>query len=417
MDRDTLLAEVAVNLDRSERRTRFTARLEEHYRSAIAAERRRSLFFASALGLVILVAFSIPRMLYWPSDPATMRAWYTVLAALVVTIAIGMVVASRPRRHELIDRATMVEMVVLAILVSILIRYDDPVAATGTMYCFVMVPVAASTLASLHFRQTLAVIVVGDLVFLLAVASKPDLDVDLHVPAVLLTIAGSVMSLWGCWHNDGQHRALFLFLTRERLLSEKSAEQNARLRVMTELDPLTGIANRRVFEDRFEARLAGERRTPLAVIMIDVDHFKAFNDRLGHPEGDRCLIAVARALASELRSGDDLVARLGGEEFAVLAEGTDATDVAALLERLRRCVEKLAIPHPAGVDGAVVTVSLGCAVVDATEHTTRRLALERADRALYAAKNDGRNRWTIAPARVASDGEAGLPGEVDEIRL
>lgn len=416
MDRDTLLAEVVANLDRSERLTRFTAPLEVYYRGAIAEQRRRSLFFASVLGLVILVAFSIPRVIYWPSAPEVMRAWFTIIGALVVTIAIGMVVASKPRRHELIDRATMIEMVVLAILVGVLIRYDEPIAATGTMYCFVMVPVAASTLASLHFRQTLLVIVVGDLIFLGAVASKPDLDVDLHVPAVLLTIAGSVMSLWGSWNNDRQHRALFLFLTRERLESEKSAERNAELRVMTEIDPLTGIPNRRVFEDRFEALLADEHRTSLAVIMIDVDHFKAFNDHAGHPEGDRCLIAVARALASELRSEDDLVARLGGEEFVVLAEGPHSSDVPVLLERLRRSVEKLAIPHPAAVAGSVVTVSLGCTVVEAGELTTRREALERADTALYAAKNIGRNRWTIAPG-PGSDGEPGLTREVHEVGL
>lgn len=418
MDRDTLLAEVALNLERPERLTRFTPTLEEHYRAEIAEERRRSLLFASKLGLAILVGFAVPRPLFTAS-PDALGDWYYVFAALFATIFLGMVAARKPRDHRFLDRATMIEMVVLAILVCFLVRFDDPVAATGTMYCFVMVPIAASTLASLQFNQILTVIVVTDLMFLVSVASKPDFEPNLHIPAVLLALCGSIMALWGSWRSDRQHRELFLFLTRERLVSEKSAEQNAELKVMTEIDPLTGIPNRRAFEDRFERLLAGDRRSPLAVIMIDVDRFKAFNDGMGHLEGDRCLISIARALAAELRGEEDLAARLGGEEFVVIAEGSSGHDTPALLERLRRRVEDLAICHPDASPGAgVVTISLGCVVIAANTRSSRREALERADGALYAAKRSGRNRWVIAPDRPSdSEREAGLTREVDEIGL
>jgi diguanylate cyclase (GGDEF)-like protein len=403
MTRDTLLAEVVSNLERPVGLIRFTPPLETHYREAIAEERRRSLLFASMIGLAILVGFSLPRVLFTASQE-TLRGWYLVLAALFATIAFGMAVARKPRRHEILDRATMIEMVVLAILVCVLIRFDDPAATTGTMYCFVMIPIAASTLASLQFDQTLTVTVVADLIFLAAVATKPDLDPNLHIPALLLAIAGSLMALWGSWRNDRQHRALFLFLTRERLVSEISAEQNAALREMTEIDPLTGIPNRRAFEIHFDTIRAQAPDAPLAVMMIDIDRFKAFNDAHGHLEGDRALVAVARALAGELRGDGDLVARLGGEEFAVLAAGPDRHGAIALLERLRRAVEKLAIPHgTAGEPEAVVTVSIGCMVVEPHAATTRRAALERADRALYGAKHAGRNRWVLDESGPSSE--------------
>jgi diguanylate cyclase (GGDEF)-like protein len=157
-------------------------------------------------------------------------------------------------------------------------------------------------------------------------------------------------------------------------------------------DFLTGIANRRAFHDRLAEEAERSRRTGGAVslVMMDIDHFKAVNDRFGHAEGDRCLRIVARALAGTLRR-HEFVARLGGEEFAVIAVDSTAAEAAALAERLRARV--LAETTAGGIP---VTVSCGVASLHDHGASVDRL-LVAADGALYEAKRSGRDRVGVAP--------------------
>ncbi len=397
--REELIADVVRNLEAPPGSLAFTPVLEEYYRAAMADRRRRSMIFAALIGLSVLAAFVVQRAFFTDTDPNPLafRRWLTTMAAIGLVAFAVLVATLAARTHRTIDRVTIGGVVVVAALVSVSFRVEVGTAATIGIYAWMMVPLAAANLAALHFRQALAAIAISDAIYATALFTSPTLDPLLHVPALLLMLSVSAMTLWGNFRNDRDHRSLFLFLTRERLLAEMSAEQNAALKEMTTRDTLTGIANRRAFEERFAAIRGETSDTPLAVVMIDIDHFKAFNDLFGHLEGDRCLTAVARALAGTLRGHGDLVARLGGEEFVVLAPGAEASDLPVLLERLRRSVERLAIPHGVGEPGGrnVVTVSLGCVVLPAEARIGRREALERADRALYAAKRGGRNRWVV----------------------
>lgn len=171
-------------------------------------------------------------------------------------------------------------------------------------------------------------------------------------------------------------------------------ETNEGLKVLTALDGLTGVANRRRFEEAFdlEWRRACRSDLPLAVVMIDIDHFKRFNDTYGHRRGDDCLKRVATALAGSLHRAGDLVARYGGEEFVVVLPGADEERAAAYAEVLRRGIEELAIPHRWGSPCGVVTVSLGVAGARPTAVDSAPALLDAADRALYRAKACGRNR-------------------------
>lgn len=400
--RDELIAEVIRNLEAPPGSLAFTPVLEEYYREAISEQRRRSMIIASVIGLAILAAFVVQRAFFTDitPDPAAFHRWLATMGAIaLVAFAVLVATMAARTRHRTIDWMTIAGLVVVAALVSASFRVEVGPAATIGIYAWVMVPLAAANLTSLHFGQALVAIVLSDAIYAVALLGSPTLDPLLHVPALLLVLSVSAMTLWGNFRNDRDHRSLFLFLTRERLLAEMSAEQNAALREMTTRDALTGIGNRRAFEDRF-AEIRGEASDqPLTVAMIDIDHFKAFNDLYGHLEGDRCLTAVARALAGTLRGRGDLVARIGGEEFAVLAPGVGHEDLPILLERLRRGVERLAIPHAygevSGINHGVVTVSLGCVVLPGAARIDRREALERADRALYAAKRGGRNRWVV----------------------
>jgi len=184
-------------------------------------------------------------------------------------------------------------------------------------------------------------------------------------------------------------------------LERKSAEleaANARLRSLSALDGLTGIANRRAFDEFLERewKRAIRKASSLAFIMVDIDHFKGYNDRYGHLAGDECLKQVAHTLAAHAKRPGDLVARFGGEEFGVILADTDMAGAQSVAEAMRRDVEALAIVHEASATAPVVTISLGVAThVPLPLETSERLVMA-ADRALYQAKSSGRNRFAVA---------------------
>jgi diguanylate cyclase (GGDEF)-like protein len=242
------------------------------------------------------------------------------------------------------------------------------------------------------------------------------------LPAVLfLTLLGALMRAYLIDQGQRTRFALFLgllfsglslairgsllenrlrgMLGRERLALASLADREAELARLNEQlledsrrDPLTGMRNRRALADELPGLEAGhiESGQPLAVALCDVDHFKAYNDEMGHLAGDQALRAIAATIRGALRS-EDLAYRFGGEELLLLLPRTSASEAAAAAQRVRAAVEAAALPHPAG-NGGVVTVSIG--VASGTNGYGGLLA--RADGALYEAKRSGRNRVVVA---------------------
>jgi diguanylate cyclase (GGDEF)-like protein len=157
------------------------------------------------------------------------------------------------------------------------------------------------------------------------------------------------------------------------------------------IDQLTGVANRRGFDETLERRwqAALRERTPLLLMLIDVDHFKQFNDHYGHGAGDDCLRRIGAMLNAEFTQTGQLPARVGGEEFALLLPGGAAASHA---QRLLGAVSELAIPHAHSSAGAVVTISAGAVELIPSAEASPRTLLERADQLLYEAKRTGRGR-------------------------
>jgi diguanylate cyclase (GGDEF)-like protein len=166
---------------------------------------------------------------------------------------------------------------------------------------------------------------------------------------------------------------------------------NRHLEELASLDSLTGLANRRGFDARLSAdwRNARRLRQPVALLMIDVDHFKLFNDRYGHVEGDVCLRRVGKLL-EDVKGCHDLPARYGGEEFTLLMPGADLDQALAVAERLRRSVEELDIKHSDCPNGRV-TISVGVAAMSPERERSSGILIEAADAGLYSAKRRGRN--------------------------
>lgn len=173
-----------------------------------------------------------------------------------------------------------------------------------------------------------------------------------------------------------------------------------RLETLAIEDSLTGLANRRRFDERLneEWARAYRDRSSLGLLMIDVDHFKAYNDEYGHPAGDACLRVVAKVIAAEMQRVGDLAARYGGEEFAMLLPNTDAAGCARIGERIRSAVHDAGLVHASNPTAPRVTVSVGGAASRPSFERTAGAGslVEAADRALYAAKDAGRDRLMIA---------------------
>ena len=183
----------------------------------------------------------------------------------------------------------------------------------------------------------------------------------------------------------------------ERLVAEKTEAlrlANDHLSRLSFVDSLTGLANRRRLDETLETewRRASRLQTPLAVVIADIDAFKAYNDALGHPEGDKCLVAVADVIRQAASRAGDFAARYGGEEFFILIPGLDYAAATAYAEMLRQACEAQAIVHPASAVAPVVTISLGVAVRVPSEETSVAALIAEADAALYRAKKEGRNR-------------------------
>lgn len=246
--------------------------------------------------------------------------------------------------------------------------------------------------------------------------------------ALIVATSRHIPDLYASWHHDARIRGGLLVLLalsstgglyllqqrrciaardamaaqralheKNQLLEQLNAQleaQSAQLHAQAFIDGLTGIANRRRFDEALAAewRRCGREGKALALLMIDIDHFKLFNDHYGHPAGDACLQSVALTLKAQLGRSHDLVARYGGEEFVCLLPGCDLASARSKAESLRLAIETLGIAHATSPTANVVTISVGVAAWIPDADTSPERLLAAADAALYASKKSGRNR-------------------------
>ncbi|ANB23868.1 hypothetical protein A6F57_00750 [Alteromonas stellipolaris] len=190
----------------------------------------------------------------------------------------------------------------------------------------------------------------------------------------------------------------------ERALQEAKQqliEANLKLAKLANIDGLTGIANRRLFDDTLQSDIQRNirRKTPLSLLLIDVDHFKIYNDCYGHVAGDNVLIQVAEILKKTCIGSDDVVARYGGEEFAVIMPFTDMSSALKVAERIRNNIEHAAIVFKQSMYNSKLTISLGVSTMSFNHPISPTELIQRADAALYLAKSLGRNRVEVWDAQ------------------
>jgi len=193
--------------------------------------------------------------------------------------------------------------------------------------------------------------------------------------------------------RDEAYRAL-------RRSQQELLKMNLELRRLTQSDGLTGLSNRRYFDEFLSAewRRAQRENTEVSLLMIDVDYFKPYNDTYGHVAGDNVLRSVATTIRREVSQPRDLVARFGGEEFAVVLPGAGSALARLLAEKMRRDVAGLELPHMGSAVSEHLTISVGVATLTPGEGLAETALIEEADAALYRAKREGRNRVAYSTA-------------------
>lgn len=217
---------------------------------------------------------------------------------------------------------------------------------------------------------------------------------DPTILALLFLVAATLITLLANFRHDATMRHLYLLILREQIRTKDMEQANEELSTISYTDALTGIANRRRFDYEFElaCKIAGEQQAMLALLLIDVDHFKRYNDTYGHPAGDACLRLVAMKISEQIRREQDIPARIGGEEFAIILRDTSPEGADRVAARIHAA---MSTDWPQDVPP--VTVSIGLAIMPAS---ASHAIMQAADAALYEAKDRGRNR-TISTALAA----------------
>jgi diguanylate cyclase (GGDEF)-like protein len=226
--------------------------------------------------------------------------------------------------------------------------------------------------------------------------------------STILLISLLAFTLYAAWVLERDERRAWLMARQEEALQHELRQAHDTMAQTARTDNLTQLANRRHFDEVLGQVWADSvaRRQSLAVLLVDVDHFKAFNDLYGHPAGDACLRAVAAAMLQCVRKGGDVMARWGGEEFAVVMNDASLDSARLLAERIRAAVHEMARPHAASRSGSVVSVSVGVSAMVPDSHSSLDELLRTADLCLYEAKSRGRNRvWARDADPYVSDHE------------
>lgn len=298
------------------------------------------------------------------------------------------------RSARLLDYGLLAGLVVILAAVGMM-----GVAAGGEYHerCLsVMLFVAVSAIIIFNVSMAVPILLAASsmVIYLVLQLLNPALTVSSAVSAFLFFSCG-VAAMVVARHTITilAHRT-FLLELRDAGRARELIEMNKRLDALSKTDPLTSLPNRRSMDEILSGLATAPKgqAAGTAVLMCDIDYFKRLNDHLGHAEGDRCLVSVGRALAETLRPDRDHVARFGGEEFLVVLKGVTASQAVAVAERLRNRVAALKLPNPKSPIGRTVTISIGVAVSGDGHARSWQTLIAEADRALYAAKAEGRNR-------------------------
>jgi diguanylate cyclase (GGDEF)-like protein len=359
----------------------------------------------------------------WPQTAKVIRAWMVWVAFLdVLTLALNMLMLPRAIALSMLLPGAIIPPVAIAavfiwrrprapwlqggalivsvffILLSIALV---GVSAGGEFYerhlnIMLFVAITAIIIFGIPLAWTVSIGALALGLYLVFQLQNPGLEMGNALAATLFFASGIFATVAARRTMTILAQKTFLLELRDRHRIAELAKAHDRVELLARTDPLTGVANRRWMTETLDRLWRDDKAESAAMLMCDIDHFKKLNDRLGHAEGDRCLVKVAGIIQGNVRRDHDHVARYGGEEFLVLLPGVSEQEAIVVAERIRESVEAAAFPNPASRVSRRVTLSIGVAVLSAADAAITPEQLQRkADAALYLAKQTGRNRVVL----------------------
>ncbi|RUU00167.1 GGDEF domain-containing protein [Mesorhizobium sp. USDA-HM6] len=391
-DNPALASEVDQLLARRTRDIRLKGEIERLFRARIWSQTAKIVrAWMTWVALLDVLTLSLNMLML----PGSVAHSMLLPGAIIPPVAAVVVLAWRRPQRPWIQGGSLIAGMFLILLSVALVG----VSAGGEFYerqLNVMLFVAITAIIifgiPLAWTATIAVLALG--LYLVFQLQNPAIQHGSAVAATVFFASGIFATVAARRIITVLAQKTFLFELRDRRRVAELAKANQRLELLARTDPLTGIANRRWMTETLGRIWGGGKRCldGAAMLMCDIDHFKKLNDHLGHAEGDRCLVEVARIIQENVRRDHDHVARYGGEEFLVLLPEVTEEEAVSVAERIRKSVEAAAIPNPGSRVWRRVTLSIGIAVQTADEAISPEQLQRLADAALYLAKQTGRNR-------------------------
>ncbi|MBC8130396.1 MAG: GGDEF domain-containing protein [Rhizobiaceae bacterium] len=314
-------------------------------------------------------------------------AAFTRLAVVSPIIMMMIFIVSRNPSVFVREMATCVlPIVIVASLLFLMLVSEAPLRQyqhTGVILVMLF-PVIAY---NLRFRYAAFGLLVCFLMNAGAVMNVEEIPPEIKQSTIMLILGGGIFTAIASYRIEHQNRLAYLYSLRDRL-------QNDELDALSKTDPLTGLLNRRAMDEALALlwENPSQDAADVAVLVLDIDRFKAFNDRYGHLEGDVCIKDVARRALAQTRPGIDIAVRFGGEELVFVLPGLDLVAGCVVAERMRAAIEAGAMPHECNEPTRCVTVSIGVAAATPSDFVQPNELILAADAALYVAKRTGRNR-------------------------
>lgn len=379
----------------------FSAKLEAAYEAATAPHRNIAIT-NTLIGAVIVYNLLIVGDILLVGDALWLALFVHATIVTPIMLAIALYVRGDPlpaRREALLASVP----IIMALGILSVFAWSSAPEVAHYQYFVILVTMFCNAVLRIRFAQAAlasAVITLAHAAVMLSSPSTPD-AVALH--SIALVVVTSLVTLAVNRAMEFESRRSFLGRLHRDLSTEALRKEKEDYERQSLEDGLTGVANRRGVEQHLanlETQPAGQGQI-FAVLMIDVDHFKAYNDHYGHMAGDRCLAMVGNLIGLQIRDRVDFVGRYGGEEFVVVLANADLLIATSTAERIRAAIHNMAIPHNASELGRV-TVSIGAATGLVGVMGSTGTAVNAADEALYVAKRAGRDR--VEPPALVNHG-------------
>jgi diguanylate cyclase (GGDEF)-like protein len=394
-----IIASAKKSLERGGRKAcRFPAALESAFNEFYSKNTQKHVRVALLTGLLLYAAFGLVDLMLLPADRTHM--WLIRYAVVCPTISLGLGFTYVPNLRRFTQPVLSLVMLVGSLGIVAMV-YFDPTPTKNYYYSGILLLImGAFTFVSLRSRYAITWALATTLAYEAVAIFANHTEVDILVQNSFSIVATIIIGAFSNYLMETYLRRDFLnslLLEHENRQLQKAGHELRRLSIS---DALTSLGNRRHFEAMLEQEWlrAARSQKPVSLILFDIDFFKNYNDNYGHQAGDECLKLVAEKIGAFAKRPGDTSARYGGEEFVLLLSGTESDQAVAIAEACRASVESLAITHHHSQAGDVVTVSAGVAsTIPETGHS-RRALVAAADKALYRAKSEGRNRVVLGAA-------------------